>query len=220
MNAIELLETQHRDIDELGDRLLGGEGGTEPRRKAFDDLADLLAIHSLIEEMHFYPALKQAAERTHEALEHSLHEHLEIKRKLALCMVIPLGFGSFRTRFDELMQEVRHHVASERSDVFPIAERLLDADQLEALGQEMVSTMAQLQQGRPRFDVPLQTVAPLPLDSPIAMQGELTSRVMPYLGRFLALPFEMVGLARRGRALLHDLIRRGWEMAQQRRREA
>ncbi len=45
MDAIELLETQHSDIDALFARL--EKGGGQARQQIFDDLADLLAIHAL-----------------------------------------------------------------------------------------------------------------------------------------------------------------------------
>lgn len=220
MNAIELLETQHRDVDDLIARLERGEGDESARRKMFDDLADMLAIHATIEEMHFYPALKEAAARKKEQLEHSLEEHLSIKRSLALCMALPVGSGMFAKRLGELKHEVQHHVEEERREVLPAAERLFDADQLEAIGQEMTSTMAQLQQGRPRFDVPLQTIAPMPLsDKPLPMQGDLSSRVMPHLERLLALPLQMLGVAKRGREMVHGFLR-GVQRGMNKKREA
>src|SRR5262249_48698545 len=54
MNAIELLETQHRDVDSMLALLETGDRN----QKLFDDLADLLAIHTNIEEQHFYPSVK------------------------------------------------------------------------------------------------------------------------------------------------------------------
>jgi hypothetical protein len=90
---------------------------------------------------------------------------------------------------------VQHHVHEERTDLFPKVQKIFDKDQLEAIGQEMTSTMAELQQGRPRFDVPLQTIAPMPLRE-VPMQGNLSSRIMPHLTRALALPLQMVGIAK------------------------
>jgi hypothetical protein len=220
MNAIELLETQHRDVDDLFARLERNEGDEGARRKMFDDLADMLAIHATIEENHFYPALNEAAKRTRQVLEHSLDEHLGIKRLLAMCLALPIGTDLFRNRLRELEKEVHHHVEEERRQVLPVARNLFDADQLEALGQEMTSTMAQLQQGRPRFDVPLQTIAPMPLaEKPLPMQGDLSSRVMPRLERLLALPNQMLGIAKRGRALVGGFVR-GVQRGMNRKREA
>ncbi|MDB4971081.1 MAG: hemerythrin [Myxococcales bacterium] len=191
MNAIELLETQHRDVDDLFARIESASG--KARGKLFDDLADMLAIHASIEELHFYPAVKAA--KTDEILEHSTEEHVGIKRKLSICMALPSASAKFLELLRELKEEVQHHVKEEREELFPKVRTLFDADQLEALGQEMTSTMAELQQGRPRFDVPLQTLAPMPLTE-LPTQGSISSRVMPHLGRLLALPLQMIGVAK------------------------
>ena len=90
---------------------------------------------------------------------------------------------------------MQHHVEEERNELFPKVRRIFDPDQLEALGQEMTSTMAELQKGHPRRDVPLQTVAPMPSVS-LPTQGAISSRVMPHIGRLLALPLEMIGVAK------------------------
>ena len=225
MNAIELLETQHRDIDDLFARLERGAGSDKARQKLFDDLADLLAIHASIEELHFYPAVKAA--KTEEKVEHSLEEHVGIKRKLSLCMATSLSSDKFLERLRALAHEVQHHVGDERNELFPKVRRMFDADQLEALGQEMTSTMAELQKGHPRRDVPLQTMAPMPAAA-LPTQGALSSRIVPHIGRLLALPLQMVGVAKQaGRLAMHARdtaaafargVRRGLEKG--RRREA
>ena len=193
MNAIELLETQHRDIDEMFARLERGTGAEKTRQKLFDELADMLAIHASIEELHFYPAVKAA--KTEENVEHSLEEHVGIKRKLSVLMATKLSSDKFAERLLELKDEVQHHVKEERTELFPKVRRILDADQLEAIGQEMTSTMAQLQQGHPRRDVPLQTMAPMP-STQLPTQGPISSRVMPHISRALALPLQMIGVGK------------------------
>jgi len=193
MNAIELLETQHHDVDDLFARLEKGGGSAKTRQKLFDDLADLLAIHASIEELHFYPAVKAA--KTEENVEHSLEEHLDIKRLLSMCMASSVGSEKFAARLRELKEEVQHHVKDERTELFPKVRRILNADQLEAIGQEMTSTMAELQKGHPRRDVPLQTMAPMPMAN-LPAQSWLGSRVIPHLGRALAMPLQMVGVVK------------------------
>ena len=197
MNAIELLETQPRDVDELFARLEQDGRGHE-RRKSFDALTDLLAIHASIEELHFYPTVKKAARRqkTEEQLEHSLEEHLGIKRRLALAMVTRIDSRDFGRRLNELKDEVQHHVKEERESLFPTVRSLLDGDQLEALGQEMISTMAELRKGHPRRDVPLQTIARMPLMDPPPAQSGLGSPIFPRIGRLVALPTEIFGAAK------------------------
>jgi len=56
MDAIELLDAQHRDVERLFSQLEGARG--ERKARLFRELADLLAIHATIEENHFYPMVK------------------------------------------------------------------------------------------------------------------------------------------------------------------
>lgn len=134
------------------------------------------------------------AARSEEIVEHSLEEHVGIKRKLALCMATSVYSDPFLARLLALQKEVQHHVGEERRDLFPKVRRVFDGDQLEALGQEMTSTMAELQKGRPRFDVPLQTIAPMPAAS-LPTQSALGSRIIPRLARVIALPMQLFGAA-------------------------
>ena len=123
---------------------------------------------------------------TDENVEHSAEEHLDIKRKLSLCMATPVSSDKFAERLAALKHEVQHHVGDERKRALPEgAQAHGDADQLEALGQEMTSTMAELQKGHPRRDVPLQTAAPMPSVS-LPAQGAIGSRMVPHIGRLLA----------------------------------
>jgi len=216
MNAIELLETQHNDIDELFARLERGTGSSEERHLWFDDLADLLAIHASIEEMHFYPTVQ--AINTEEILEHSTEEHLGIKRKLSACLASKLDSDGFKKRLTALKNEVQHHVGEERTELFPVVRRIVDPDLLEALGQEMTSTMAELQKGRPRFDVPLQTIAPMPLQQ-LPAQGMISSQIMPRISRLLALPLQAIGSVQHTRALIGGFVH-GLRRGIMRKREA
>src|SRR5687768_235646 len=79
MDAIEMLEEQHRDVEDLFDELESADAAD--KQDLFDELADQLVVHTAIEEMHFYPAVR--ANRTEEMLLESLEEHLTIKRMLA-----------------------------------------------------------------------------------------------------------------------------------------
>jgi hypothetical protein len=194
MNAIELLETQQRDVDELFARLERG-GDSDERRMLFDDLADLLAIRATLEEQHLYPALKAAAKqrRGDRQLARGLKEQLAIKRKLALAMLTRIDADDFGTRLRELAVEVQRHAHDEHEQLFPRARRLLDGDRLDALGQEMIATMTELQKGHPRRDVPLQAIIAIPLATPY---GWIGAQLFPRIARVLALPVELLGVAK------------------------
>lgn len=68
MDAIELLEDQHREVEDLFEEI--EEAEASEKREIFDEIADQLAIHATIEEKHFYPACRDA--KTEDILRESL----------------------------------------------------------------------------------------------------------------------------------------------------
>ena len=156
MNAIEMLEGQHAAVERLFDELEEAKG--DEKQALFDELADSLAMHAMIEERHFYPALRE--DETEDVIERSLHEHLDMKRVLADLLTLDAEDERFDAKLAVLREEVEKHVEEERDETFPIAEDLLDEDHLEALGQEMLATMADIMQGEPRYEVPVDLEHP------------------------------------------------------------
>src|SRR5207248_8250160 len=60
MNAIELLDQQHDDVENLFKRFDATEDSRE-KESLFTEIADELAIHTTLEERHFYPAVRSNA---------------------------------------------------------------------------------------------------------------------------------------------------------------
>jgi hypothetical protein len=156
MNAIEMLEGQHAAVERLFDELEEAKG--DEKQALFDELADSLAMHAMIEERHFYPAIRD--DETDDVIERSLHEHLEMKRVLAELLTLEAEDERFDAKLAVLREEVEKHFEEERDETFPIAEDLLEEDHLEALGQEMLATMAEIMQGEPRYEVPVELEHP------------------------------------------------------------
>jgi len=158
MDAIELLESQHREVEEIFSQI---EDADDPATKndLFEELADKLAIHAAIEEHHFYPAVK--AKRTEDILLESLEEHLGIKRVLADLLKIDAEDETFDAKIKVLKETVSHHVEEEETDLFPKVRKLFDKERREALGQEMSAEQAELEDaGNARDQVPAETDQP------------------------------------------------------------
>jgi hemerythrin superfamily protein len=152
MNAIELLEAQHREIRRLLSRL---EVAIKPdaKQKLFIAVADKLAIHAAIEERRFYPAVK--GQQIDGVLLEALEEHLRIKRVLAAMLASEISDDSFDAKIKVLKEQVEHHVGEEEGCLFPEVEKLLAKDELEALGQAMSATASELRDtGKPRKAIP------------------------------------------------------------------
>ena len=154
MNAIDLLKSQHREVEKLFSKIDAAKDA-RTKRTLFAQLADALAAHAAIEEHQFYPAVK--AKRTEDILLESLEEHLGIKRVLADLLEISATDETFDAKIKVLSEQVEHHVGEEEDELFPKVKKVLDQDELEALGEKMSAEFAELQAGHPRDKVPSET---------------------------------------------------------------
>ena len=154
LDAVDLLEAQHREIEDLFERL--ENAGGDRKRRVFAEIADKLAIHATIEERDFYPVVK--AKRTEVILLESLEEHLGIKRVLADLLAIDVDDETFDAKANVLKEQVEHHVEEEEADLFPKVKRILDEETLIAIAQQMTATQEELvADGTPRKAIPSET---------------------------------------------------------------
>jgi hemerythrin superfamily protein len=155
VDAVGLLEGQHREMEDLFEKLEKASG-RDAKRKVFTEIADKLAIHATIEEQDFYPAVK--AKRTEDILLESLEEHLGIKRVLADLLAMDVDHETFEAKAKVLKEQVEHHVGEEEDDLFPKVKKLLDTETLIAIAQQMTATQEELvAKGSPRKAVPSET---------------------------------------------------------------
>jgi Hemerythrin HHE cation binding domain len=87
----------------------------------------------------------------------SLQEHLGIKRVLADLLETDAADETFDAKIKVLKEQVEHHVGEEESDLFPKVKKIIDAEVLEALGQEMSAEQSELEASRPRDSIPSET---------------------------------------------------------------
>jgi len=161
MNAVKMLKQQHQEVEKMFKEF---ENAKSPgaRRKIFERIADALAVHAAIEERHFYPAVKE--EQTEDILLQSVEEHLEIKRAIADLLAMDADDEDFGDKVKALQEDVDHHVEEEQDELFPKVEKLFDAETLEAIGEDMRDTQAELiSAGNPRDTVLSETDAAAPI---------------------------------------------------------
>lgn len=155
MNAIKLLKRQHREVEALFKQLDKAKSA-RPRRKVFEQIADMLAVHATIEEKHFYPSVKRRA--TEEILLEAVEEHLGVKRVIADLLDLSADDPTFEAKAKVLKDLVEHHVEEEEETLFPKVAKLVEADELDAIGEEMAATMDDLlETGKPRAAIPSET---------------------------------------------------------------
>jgi hemerythrin superfamily protein len=155
VNAIDLLEQQHREVKTLFNRYEKATALVEKRR-LFEQIADDLAVHTAIEEKHFYPATRSA--RTQDLLQEAAEEHLQAKRIIADLLEMDVDDARFDAKMTVLREELDHHVEKEESELFPKVEKMLADDELEDLGVVMEDLAGELNEdGSPRDQMPAET---------------------------------------------------------------
>ena len=172
MNAISLLTQDHRNVEQLFNRFEAA-GTPEEKRSITDKVIEQLSVHAEIEEQFFYPAVSAKSAERGEVLEAVEEHHLA---KLALWELerLPATAPNFDAKFTVMKESILHHVAEEEGGdgVFAQARKVMKANELEALGDQME---------RARASVPRR---PHPLAPPT-----------PPLNRLLGIPVSMVDRA-------------------------
>jgi hemerythrin superfamily protein len=136
MNAIDLLVEQHRLLETQFESLLAADS-EEGRLASLAEVGDHLGVHLASEEEVFYPAVRAGS--TEDVLLESLEEHLSLKRLLADLLALQPAEQTFEPKCKVLSEQAVHHHKEEEEHLFPKVRKMLDAQQLERLGSEMVA---------------------------------------------------------------------------------
>jgi hemerythrin-like domain-containing protein len=161
MDALKLLETQHREAEALFEMIEKADS-PETKRRLMADLADALAVHMAIEEQIFYPQTN--ASRTEDLLLEAVEEHLAAKRSLADILIADPAEKAFDAKVKVLKEMIEHHVEEEEDELFPTIKKTFDAEALEAMGGQMEALAAEMQDENPRLEIPNETSAPAPIE--------------------------------------------------------
>jgi hypothetical protein len=137
MNATELLEQQHRMVEDLFDEF--EQASESEKADVFEQIAANLVAHDAIERELFYPACEEAmsGEDEEDVLGESLVEHGVVE----FCLFRADKNRSKPAELDKyvtvLKEVVFHHVKEEEDELLPKAKKAIEAEKLEELGAEM-----------------------------------------------------------------------------------
>ena len=119
MDAIELLTTQHAEVEALFEKL-DQETDETSCHELIGRLVDRLTMHTALEEEIFYPALAALPGGTGMSA-HARDEHRNVKTMLDGFRDPHLQKAGCLERLHELRRTVEHHVAEEEQDMMPRA---------------------------------------------------------------------------------------------------
>ncbi len=148
MDAIQLLKADHKKVRELLDDLAGTTTrGAKTRATLLGKITAELEVHTKIEDEIFYPAFKEAGEKSGDS--QMVFEAYEEHRAVGDLVLpdlnkTPPGSEQFSGRAKVLKELVEHHIKEEEGDMFPRAKMLMSKEQLKTLGDKLAMRKQEL----------------------------------------------------------------------------
>ncbi len=154
MDAITLLKNDHKAVEALFKKFeKAGDNAHKSKHKLVERMIEELSVHAAVEEMTFYPFVKGVNdELTSDVLE-SLEEHHVVKWLLSELDGMPATAERFEAKVTVLMENVRHHVEEEETEMFPLVRKKLSQQQLNELG-DLIARAKKVAPTRPRPKAP------------------------------------------------------------------
>jgi hemerythrin superfamily protein len=140
MNAVDLLEQDHREVEEYFEEYEDLENEAQKGELA-RKICAALTVHTKIEEEIFYPAAREAT-KDDDLLDEATVEHAGAKKLIAEIQAMKPGDDLYDAKVKVLGEQIKHHVKEEESELFPECESAkMDLD---ALGAQMAKRKSEL----------------------------------------------------------------------------
>ena len=155
-DVIEVLEHDHREVEEMFDELESLRGQTSDeavsrRNDLVEQVTMELARHSVAEEVLVYPAV--ADKISEEEVEHAREEHAEAEETLAKLEKLDPDSDAFDDELTTLIAEIRHHIKDEEDGMFTEMRKTFSDDDLRKMGSR-VEMFKKVAPTRPHPNVP------------------------------------------------------------------
>ena len=142
MDALKLLKDDHDRVKKMLEEIDSTtERAEKTRTEGLAKLKQELTIHEAIEEEIFYPALKQHAEAKEIVLE-AFEEHDVVDAIMSEIEATPTQDETWAAKFSVMKENLEHHIEEEEGEMFSLARKVLDRDELDQLGDRMAAVKA------------------------------------------------------------------------------
>jgi hemerythrin superfamily protein len=148
-DAVELIKADHRKVERLFREFEeAGDRAYKTKQQLVEQISRELEVHTTIEEETYYPAVEAKAKKDgKEMIGEAVEEHHLVKVILGELAGLSPEDDTFDAKVKVLMENVRHHVEEEESEMLPQSEEILSKDELARLGAEMAARKRQLGAG-------------------------------------------------------------------------
>jgi hemerythrin superfamily protein len=133
VSAIDLLKQQHREVDDLFQRIKSSEG--DERISLLGSVAEALTIHAALEEQFFYPFARQQG--VDGIIDESFQDHAEVKQLLSEILQVKQTDPRLDELCGRLERMVTEHVSHEESTLIPKVEAVAGREELVSMRDDM-----------------------------------------------------------------------------------
>lgn len=138
MDAIALLKADHKTVETLFRKFeQAGRNAKKLKRKLVDQMVRELAVHAVIEEAVFYPAVRAKAHALEDPVLEALEEHHVAKWLLKELESLPPEAERFEAKVKVLMESIRHHVKEEENELFPQVRKAFTPSELKDMAEAL-----------------------------------------------------------------------------------
>jgi hemerythrin superfamily protein len=128
-DVVEFLKGQHNLIKDMFDDVLSASSD-DARKRAFEELRQLLAVHETAEELVVHPRARGEVDGGDAIVDARLKEEHDAKVQLQRLEGLDVGSAEFLTELRLFQQAVLDHAEHEETEEFPELQREVSADDL------------------------------------------------------------------------------------------
>ncbi|MFE1176087.1 hemerythrin domain-containing protein [Streptomyces sp. NPDC058773] len=136
-DVIAELTTDHREVEDLFEQFEDAPPGSEDRKRLADALTIELVRHSVAEEEHLYPAVREHLEEGDALADKELADHARVEQLLHDLQHREATDQDFDRLMVKLRTEVRAHVDDEENNLFDRLRSGVHPYILEELGKKI-----------------------------------------------------------------------------------
>jgi hemerythrin superfamily protein len=174
-NVIEVLTHDHREVESMFGKLTAVTDPGE-RREIADQITIELVRHSVAEEQHLYPAVREKVPGGDAIADKELSDHAEVEHLLKELEEADPDGADFAALTGQLIRTVNAHVQDEEHALFPALAAQTDPADLRRLGK-LVQEAKQTAPTRPHPSAPDQP----PLNKLLAPGTGMVDRIRDHL---------------------------------------
>jgi hemerythrin superfamily protein len=138
MDAITLLKQDHKKVKQLFAQFdKAGDAAYQRKREIVDQIIEELSVHAAIEELYFYPTVRDKVKGAEDEVLESLEEHHVAKWLLSELEDLDPKAERFDAKVTVLKENILHHAEEEESDLFPQVREAMGRKELQELGAKL-----------------------------------------------------------------------------------